>query len=156
MLVTTLRCWWRFGKFGHQHPLSFYISVEQQHSKDVNQHHCHQSRQIPTFIVAIVISITKASDFDLAIFVFSWRATQIANGIICLWMTHPLSNISLKKSKLYFRSREIWKKIFKAVCGFCIFLWYLGWKTVFIGVYCSKTVLLYIIILIWIMIICFI
>ena len=27
VLVTTLRCWWRFGHFGHQHPLSLYISV---------------------------------------------------------------------------------------------------------------------------------
>jgi len=49
LLITTIRCC--FGHFGHQHPLSFYISFGHQHSKDVTkihkssptisrQHHC--------------------------------------------------------------------------------------------------------------------
>ena len=45
MLLTDVgdeKCWWQlcdvsdsFGHFGHQHPLSFYISVGHRHSKDV-------------------------------------------------------------------------------------------------------------------------
>ena len=34
VLVTTSRCWWRFWQFRSQHPLSFYITVGHQHSKD--------------------------------------------------------------------------------------------------------------------------
>ena len=35
VLVTTIECCDGFGRFCRQHPLSFYISVRHQHSKDV-------------------------------------------------------------------------------------------------------------------------
>jgi len=51
-----------FGHFGHQDPLSFYISVGHQHSKDVtniskisptlsHQQHCHPNEKVAQFYV---------------------------------------------------------------------------------------------------------
>ena len=49
VLVTTLRCWWRFCHFRHQHPLSFNLSARHQHQKmsPISQF-CHQHPKIVT------------------------------------------------------------------------------------------------------------
>ena len=70
MLVTDIRdemCWWQlwdagdgFGRFCHQHPLSFNISVGQQHPKDVTNieilsvksKNCHQYPLVTNIYVA--------------------------------------------------------------------------------------------------------
>ena len=52
VLATTLRCWWRYGRFCHQHPLFFEISVGHQQPKDVTNieilsltsKNCHQDK----------------------------------------------------------------------------------------------------------------
>ena len=66
MLATTLRFWWRFGHFYHQHHLSFNIGVRRQQPKDVTNieilsltsKNCHQDKVTNIYVAPIFHQIT--------------------------------------------------------------------------------------------------
>ena len=70
VLVSTLRCGWRFSHFGHQNLLYFYISNGHQHSKEVIKNLCYIEIQSPTskyrrqlLAINITMSPTSLSPF---------------------------------------------------------------------------------------------
>ena len=88
VLVTTIRCDDGFGHFGHEHPLSFYISFGTQHQNWVTSIHKSPSTSRSLFIeihvyIEIVLGKSENSDKWNSKWAFFQRTSN--SGTTGLW-----------------------------------------------------------------------